>query len=152
MSNQRILLLQSVQDRITDRRIWRIKNNPELKDYTIENFYAIELSNSQREKDVDDMMMEVETQGINEDDLLKRLDLKIQSFQPEVLIIHGGFVFRKFPKIFLKVLSKLKTKFPTIRFGLQGQEYLDFRIDVFPEFKKIFEKSFEMDILIKKIF
>lgn len=148
MSIQRILVLQSVQDDITDRRIERIGNSPFLQGYSIEHCYAVELTEEDRRKLMPQMMFEVTSRPLDEEDLLGRIEANIQSFRPDALIVHAGFVFHRFPDTFMRVLSALKARYPSIRFGIEGARGLDADLGL----DAVFEQSSEMQDLVALLF
>ena len=144
--SQKIIILQSVQDSITFRREMRIQNSPFLQEYEFEHIYAIVLSPEQQRLPTELMMMQVDQNKLDGEDLLKRITAKLESFKPDILIIHSGFVFHRFPEEMLSVLKSLKTSYPTLRMGIQSHFYKD------NEQLGIFEYSSEIDDLISKIF
>jgi hypothetical protein len=60
MSFHRILVLQSVEDAITERRMWRMRNSPSLEGYEFENCYAIDLTDAQKALPTEVMMEQVD--------------------------------------------------------------------------------------------
>jgi len=79
-----------------------------------------------------------------------RLRTRIRNFGPNVLIVHGGFVFRRFANEFLSVLKSVKREFPDIRIGLERLEEFPFvrSGDDDLDFESIIETSAEMSKLI----
>lgn len=49
------------------------------------------------------------------------LEDEIQSFNPDVLIVHGGTIFNRIPDTVIKIIYKLQEKYPKIRYVLEGR-------------------------------
>jgi len=147
--SQRILVLQSVEDEITYRREMRIKRSPLLRDYNFKHIYAIELKDEQQELPTPLMMEQVVQGSLDGEELLDRLVRKVIAFDPNILIVHAGFVFHRFPHEMISALKSLKDKFPNLRIGIQSR--IRFGRDR-PELQTLFEDSEEIRGLIERIF
>ena len=149
MAISRVLVLQSVEDDLTRRRIARNRASPSLKHLVIDYCYAVELTRDQQQMYVEQVMDQVMTGSIDEGALLRRIDEKVASFLPDILIVHAGFVFCTFPRVFLSVLSSLKSKHPALRFASEAlyriespwREMLD----------RVIERSANVDTLARLI-
>jgi hypothetical protein len=146
MGIKRIIVIQSVEDGITEFRQFRIKINPILKAYDFEFCYAIELKNEEKNLSTGQMMLSVETRIFSSSDLFDRLTKQIESFNPDALIIHSGFVFMRFTIEMVSVLKSIKAIYPSIRYGIQDYEYFK------PEFAYLFDGSDELNKIIQNIF
>jgi hypothetical protein len=149
VSFQRILVLQSVEDAITERRMWRMRNSPSLKGYEFENCYAIELTDAQKTLPTGALMEQVENAKLDESSLIERLTHKVTTFKPDLVVVHFGFVFMRFPKEMFAVLKTLKAKFPSLKLGIEHAESLIARI---PRGAEIFDDNDEMRKLIEHMF
>src|SRR3981081_1320310 len=118
-NTRRVLVLQSVNDALTARRMERIANSPRLSKYSIRPSYAIRLSRQQQAMDVSEMMGAINEIGVDTNRLLEDLNKVFVDVQPEFFVIHSGFVFTRFPREILGVLRKLKKQHPSVRFGIE---------------------------------
>ena len=149
MSSHRVLVLQSVEDRVTEFRRQRMEQSPYLQDYEIEQCYAVELTGEQRELPTPLMMNQVYEQGFDSDSLLARLEQRIHSFSPDCLAVHVGFVFMSFPEEMLSVLRTTKNKFPRVRIALEPGRL---NLDIIPDYHTFLDDSEETRELIRHIF
>ena len=148
MPYQRILVLQSVDDEITHRRKMRMEHSPILQNYAFDFCYAIDLTDEQKALPMPLMMDKVEQSTIDEGDLLERMSQKVLTFKPDLLIVHAGFVFRRFPEEMLSALNALKTRFPDLDMAIESRG----RFAQQSEFSAIFESSTEISMLVDQIF
>lgn len=146
---RKILILQSVQDQITDRRELRMKESPSLQDFEIEHIYAIELTHEQRKLSTPAMMSDVCSRAPDEKKLFDRLAKQVATFKPEFLIVHAGFVFYEFPQQVLSSLKALKERFPELRIGIEshGNALL-----TESELRSVFDQGRTTSELIQKLF
>jgi hypothetical protein len=149
MPFHRILVLQSVEDDITEYRMWRMHHSPSLVDYEFENCYAIELTDEQKTLPTDVMMMQVENAKLDENRLVDRLTQKIATFKPDLVVVHFGFAFMRFPKEMFAVLRTLRTRFPALKLGVELAESLIPRI---PGGAEMFDDNDEIRDLITHMF
>ena len=145
MAKLRVLVLQSVEDELTRNRMAIRRASPALDDYIVEYCYAVELTKGQHEMDIFTMMAQVTSDPIDEDDLLRRLDAKITSFHPDILMVHSGFVFSTYPRQCLSALLSLKSKHPELRIGCQSRGGLD------PASRRLFDQVFEQNNELNKL-
>lgn len=117
----KILFVDSVDDSITKRRHRILASDPRLGGYELHYFYAAVLTSEQEAVLAAGMPPDL---TLVEEELAKRLDNEIQSVEPQFLLLHTGFVFRRFPSVFFRVFAQLKEKYPTCRFGIQPREGL----------------------------
>jgi hypothetical protein len=120
----KILFVDSVDDSITKRRHRILASDPRLAGYELHYFYAAVLTPEQEAVLAAGMVPDL---TLAEGELANRLDNEIQSIEPQFVLLHTGFVFRRFPSAFFRVFAQLKEKYPTCRFGIQPREGL--RID-----------------------
>jgi hypothetical protein len=157
---RRVLVLQSVNDALTARRMERTANSPRLSNYSIRPSYAIRLSKQQQAMDVSKMMATIHKAGIDTKRLLDDLNKDVEDFQPEFLVVHSGFVFTQFPTEILSVLRRLKIKHQSVRFGIQGGGRLEYipdgpvKNEVYAEVSSadLFDNGLEMNRLLSELF
>jgi hypothetical protein len=149
MRLRRVLVLQSVEDEITERRSRRMRESPFLRGNHFEQFYAIELTKEQRRQPTPLMMQQVENATLDETELTERLTRSIDRFKPNVLVVHLGFVFRRYSEAMLAALATIKARFPHIKIGVEHSERLT---SMDPGLKMIFDESKEIQDLVAEIF
>jgi hypothetical protein len=117
----KILFVDSVDDSITQRRHRILASDPRLAGYELYYFYAAVLTPEQEAVLAAGVAPDLK---LVEEDLANRLDNEIKSIEPQFVLLHTGFVFRRFPSAFFRVFAQLKEKHPTCRFGIQPREGL----------------------------
>lgn len=117
MAAGKVLVLESVEDNVTMERVALKRSFFSKNDVEVEYCYAVELTKRQQQLDVRTMVSEVLKEPLDGQDLLARVDQRITSFRPDVMIVHAGFVFLTHPEVFLSVLTKLKSLHPELRIG-----------------------------------
>ena len=122
---------------MTRRRIVRHRASPSLKHLVIDYCYAVDSTPEEQEMDVLQMMNRVTNGSLDEVELLRRIDKKVASFRPDILIVHAGFVFSTFPRVVLSALSSLKSKYPELRIGSEAPDRID------PIWKEMFDNTIE---------
>ncbi|HZM10246.1 MAG TPA: hypothetical protein VFC15_08555 [Candidatus Limnocylindrales bacterium] len=105
MAASRLLIVESINDDLTKRRIASKQAKFAADDLSVEYCYALE-----------------STRRIDKQSLLDYIDRKINSFRPDLMIVHAGFVFSQHPETFLSVLTELSSKHPLLRIGSQMSE------------------------------
>lgn len=146
MPIRRILVLQSVEDSVTQHRKLRMEQSPFLRDYKFDHCYAFELTKKQKASVTFEMIEQVKRALLDETDLIKRLEKEIRKFEPDALIVHYGFVFRRFPSEMSSALVIIKSKFPNLRIGIEERE------PIASELKLILDSSNEIRSIITEIF
>ena len=117
-----ILFLQSVNDSITRTREMLLRTHHSLAGFSLRFCYALDSA----EKDTFKLMSSFKKGDLDTDDLELRLFRDIRRFSPILVVVHAGFVFRTSPAQMLDVLSKAKSIFPQVPFGiLERPEYLE---------------------------
>ena len=130
----KILFVESVDDAITRRRHRLLAADPRLTRYQLYYFYAITLTPEEQS------MLEL---GIAPDlmlvreELAMRLEQEIQKVDPQFVLLHTGFVFRRFPSVFFAVFTELRNKYRNCSFGLQPREGLKIDEDAFDQTEEI---------------
>jgi hypothetical protein len=117
----KILFVDSVDDSITKRRHRILASDPRLAGYELHYFYAAVLTPEQEAVLAAGMVPDL---TLVEEELAKRLDNEIQSIEPQFVLLHTGFVFRRFPSLFFRVFAQMKKNYSTCRFGIQPREGL----------------------------
>ncbi len=122
MPFRKILLMQSVEDAITRNRRRKFESNPAAQGCELANCYAVELTPVQKAMRMGQMMEAVTLQPFDAKDLAERLTRQIAEFQPDLVLVHPGFVFHTFTQEMIAVLKMLKSQFPNLKFGLLNSE------------------------------
>lgn len=149
MPIHRVLVMQSVEDAITDKRKHKIENNPALADYQFAFCYAVELSYDQKAIPIPIMVNQVSREPFDTNKLIARLGKHIRAFNPDLLVVHFGFVFEAFPNEILTALKTIRTEFPNVKFGLRNAHLQSLRLD---DIKTVFDGNAETLELVEKIF
>lgn len=144
MPIKRILVLQSVEDEITDKRKNKILNNPELNEFTFAFCYAVELTVEQKALPTQEMVNAVAAQSLAADDLAARLITAINAFNPDLIIVHPGFVFRSFQPAFLAALKSIRAQFPALKLGTFNSHQL-------PHLRATFDEGAVLEI-VERVF
>jgi hypothetical protein len=126
----KILFVDSVDDSITKRRHRILASDPRLAGYELHYFYAAVLTPEQEVVLAAGMVPDL---TLVEEELANRLDNEIQSIEPQFVLLHTGFVFRRFPSVFFRVFAQLKKNYPTCRFGIQPREGLTIDRETFDQ-------------------
>jgi hypothetical protein len=71
------------------------------------------------------------------EELAMRLEQEIQKVDPQFVLLHTGFVFRRFPSVFFAVFTELRNKYRNCSFGLQPREGLKIDEDAFDQTEEI---------------
>jgi hypothetical protein len=100
MAVERILVLHTKQDPETEERIARISEHPLLQQYTLDHCYAFEW---------DEQLQRWGSTG------LMRLEERVQTFQPDALIVRAFGYMDGPPERYGLVLSKIKENRPTLQ-------------------------------------
>ena len=122
MSYRKILLMQSVEDSITRNRKKKIESNPAVQGCEFAHCYAVELTPVQKMMVIPLMMELVLQQPFDTKDLAERLTRQIAEFQPDLFLVHPGFVFQAFTNEVVAALKIVKARFPNLKFGLLNSE------------------------------
>jgi hypothetical protein len=120
----KILFVDSVDDSITKRRHRVLALDPRLAGYELHYFYTAILTPEQEALLTGGFAPDFK---FVEEELANRLDKEIESIEPQFVLLHTGFVFRRFSSAFFRVFARLKEKYRTCRFGIQPRDGL--RID-----------------------
>ena len=147
MTWQRILVLRSINDDLVEDWLQHIRNRPGLSSCDIECCYAVEPTEEQKSGSSGETIEEMVDKALDEGDLVRRIDTKIQDFQPDAFVVHTGIVLMKDPELFLRVCSALKEKHPGVAFGLESTECFDSGKDL----REMFDQSSEMAELVSKL-
>jgi hypothetical protein len=151
----RVLVIQSVEDEVAAHRVRRMTTSPLLRDFEFEQFYWIELSEKQRQRlyqspfgrvDFTFSAHELLEQSVDLDTWEPRLQDSVEAFSPQLVIVHHGFVFRRYSIAIISVLRAVKERFPYLRMGMEGRD-----LDI-PDHVMLFEDSKEMRDLLSEIF
>jgi hypothetical protein len=103
MKIQRILILYSWDDQISQNRLAAQISSPLLHDYTFEHCFALE-----NEHEIPDITSIVE-----------RVCREIDIFKPDTLLLHTGAAFHREPEVFFKAFDLIYERYPQLRMGLE---------------------------------
>ena len=115
-SDQKVLILYSWDDSISARRLRAMQASHWVADIPFEHCFALKH----------------EGEAITSNDLVERVSACIDRFQPSVFLLHTGMAFSRQTAMFLVALTRLKDKYPTLRFGYEkrgGEIIDDFKIE-----------------------
>ena len=137
-----VLVIDSVDDDITRYRHSLHLRDYRLMHYRISYMYAVDINDEERE-DLNHFV--IPRFEIDEDELYGKLISAITRSNPSIIIVHTGFVFDRYPKIFAQTLKKLKTQNSNIDIGIQWcfeQESFDFSFNNTEEVKTLVKVFF----------
>jgi hypothetical protein len=124
----RILLVESVDDALTQRRHLRLETSSLLESYRISycfassiNLDAVCCSGEELEKLL----------KLDEDGLFERVQTAIVAERPKHVIVHTGLIFSRNIELYYAVFAKLADLHPKVVFSIQERPGLDFPSDVF---------------------
>ena len=148
MSYQKILLMQSVEDLITKNRKQKIESNPAAQGCEFAHCYAVELTSDQKLMRVRQMVESVASQPFDTNGLAERLIRQVSEFNPDLFLVHPGFVLQAFTNEVMVALKIVKAQFPNLKFGLLNHETSHVHISD-PE--HFFDEDAELKELIEQI-
>lgn len=125
MLKPRLLILKSINDEISLRETTYLARSHHLEDFELRICYAIQMTEYK----------ENSTYAIPYTKLLDNLEMEVQSFQPNILLLHTGIAFRTKPESFLQALAVIKSRHPEIelRYEYMGNNKANYsRSNVIP--------------------
>jgi hypothetical protein len=132
MQLHRILVVYSTPD-WASQRIRQAETNPALKDIEFRHFSVIDPARGSRlAAELDAFTKDIANWSeIRERELIGEIILsevkplllaEIREFRPDVLLIHGGTVFRAATAPFLQMLIDIQRDYPNLPYALEGKE------------------------------
>lgn len=127
---ERILVIHSFCDKGFDLRLQQIANNPDLEAFQFEHCCIIDnarvsilVPEYYRQLDARKDLFNILLRIVNKE-VEPLLDRKIENFDPDIVIVHGGTIFYEAPEAFIGMISRLMTKYSRLklRFALEGKE------------------------------
>ena len=112
MRQKRVLVVQSLSDATTTFRNSLAKQVPDPLRYVIEDFAVLEEPAGHY----------VPSGAVDEAVLLKRLVNRVNDFHPDILLVHTGYAFRRYPREIMSALVRLSAEFPMLRIGLEESD------------------------------
>ncbi|MBM4043734.1 MAG: hypothetical protein FJ279_01345 [Planctomycetes bacterium] len=103
---QRLLLVESLEDDITVGRHVILAASPRMRDFRIDYIYAI----GEDAKN---------TSSLDKPEFAERLRSRIAEFMPHYVLFHTGHIFQEHISWFEDVVRELRRRFPHVRFGYQ---------------------------------
>jgi hypothetical protein len=140
MAYERVVMIHSFADEGMEARLRQIASNPDLDSVRFEHLAVIDRSKGSALIAELDSLERFEHDGLRQasghwGELLARvlheevkpavLDL-VERFEPDVVLVHGGTVFRSATGPFLQVLTDVRELHPDLAFALEGRnEWLE---------------------------
>jgi hypothetical protein len=118
----RILVVESIDDEITRSRHRILGNSPRLQEYQFSSCYALDAEGQDAQEDLLSLMAR---HPPTEEGLARNMRKAIQQATPDFVLLHTGFVFQSYQKVFYSVWSCLRQEFPDIRFGYEERDGLN---------------------------
>ena len=133
-----VLIVNSIDDSITQKRIEIFKNSPLVSNYKIYHAFAT------RDLDVE----------LTLNELVFKLNLPIKDYKPDIIVFHTGAAFYEQPQIFRETVIELKKQYPSIKFCYEPKNILECHkyFDSLNEFTRDKETSEIVGLLFFKIF
>jgi len=124
----RVLLIESINDRLSRDRAVAMANSPQLWGLAVEHCYAVNPTKEDLEG-IDDFQgpwqlaeyvaWEARGAPLSYAELINVVETKLRDFKPDTIMLHTGIVFHKHSQTFIRVLNKIKSEYPHIRIGYQ---------------------------------
>ena len=123
--NNKILIIESIRDRIADNRQMAFNESPDLKCYEIAYIYMVEPSDlpqpaARHLSNAASFGIPLPIASI-EQVLFSRITAQIEVFQPQYLLVYTGFVFRQYSDQVYSVLRRLRDIDPNLSIGRFGK-------------------------------
>lgn len=124
----RVLLLESINDRLSRKRAAHMAHSPLLDDLVIEHCYAV---NPTKEdiKAISDFQGRTELAEyaawdkrgapLSHAELKATVEEAVRSFKPDAIMLHTGIVFHKHRETFIQVLGEIKREYPRVKIGYE---------------------------------
>jgi hypothetical protein len=133
MAVERILVLHSLRDSESQRRVHQMANSPRLSAYQLDHYYIME-----------DLAWGVDYYL---DTMADELGKKIEDFHPDIVVVHIGTVYHSAPRRYLRAINELVRAYPSTRFAadkdtLDQEEFQGLRPGDDPEVDHV---VFELD-------
>lgn len=129
----RILLLGSINDRISRQKAEMIARSPQFQGVLVEHCYAVNLDPEQLRKlaQEEDRFAEYswwKSAGaqLSPQELQEIIEKKLASFHPDVLLLHTGIVFHRHPETILQVLRQVKIRHSAVKIGYEFRPSVDY--------------------------
>ncbi len=120
---KRIVMVESTNDKVAYNRKKRIDTSPGLENYTVSYVFAIKpvaeslpLSALPRAAAFDERIPLASI----EEKLFSRIKAQVELFEPQLLLVYTGFVFKQFVDQYYNVLRRVKEQFPGLLVGRFG--------------------------------
>ena len=149
MPFHRILILQSVDDRITRRRIKYIEENSALKDFVFEHCYAMQVPETSKTLLINLMMQNLFEDELDANHLQNRLVDQITKFQPDLIVVFYGAILHHYAESFMSVMQSLKQTFPQL---VIAAAHPQIAFEQVPHADSVFDNDPETLALVNKIF
>ena len=120
---ERIVFVESTNDKVALNRRKKIQNSAALKDYTVSFVFAID----QRAENLHPGAL-TRAFGFGEqiplvsiaETLFSSLAARVLRVEPQLVLIYTGFVFKQFHNDYYLTLKRIKQNFPDVRIGRFG--------------------------------
>jgi hypothetical protein len=131
-----VMLVESVNDRITRRRHTHLESSSLLSDIKLTFCYAADISPEEEQGIGFGMLPSIE---VSEAALFDRVDQAIKEVKPDYVIVHSGFVFRQNSDAFMRAFERLRSAHSQVGFGIQERHGLEFSRKTFHQTGRIKE-------------
>lgn len=133
-----VLIVNSIDDSITQKRIEIFNNSPLVNNYKIYHAFAV------RNLDI----------NLTFNELLFKLKLPIKDYKPDFIVFHTGAAFYEQPQVFKETVIELKKQYPLIKFCYEPKNIAECHnyFDSLTEFTRDKETSEIVGLLFFKIF
>jgi hypothetical protein len=122
-----------------------LNNSPRVKGYFIDYCYSAIINDDDKKLPFPLLANKVK---VTVDNLYDRIAKKIKLMQPNIILFHTGFIFRRYPETYYEVTKKLKMDFPDISFGYQERRDMQIDNSFFDKDEKIIQVQ---DLIFKEI-
>ncbi len=145
---RRVLVINSVDDGLTERRTSLQLQSPQLAAFEVRHSYAVLLPRDLRNAHPEAVMRFVTAHGLDKVDFYNRIEQTVKSFNPSISFVHAGFVFHEFTSQFMAVLRELQAAHPTLNLAIQPRALRLINV----EESNIFTRDSDIDSLMNVLF
>ena len=154
---RRILVIPSTSDSGVEDRIARMAAKPELAVYEFQHIYFFLPEYAQELELPTSSIKPGEFLDQNQLRILQRMTQQVEITHAEMIVMHTGIAFTMAPLAVLNIISKLKSRFPQMKFAIQEGPALESTLAAEgPRFtdqvRQIFDRSPETQEILKYMF
>jgi hypothetical protein len=138
-----ILILESVRNEAAARRELLLKDAAQFQGNRFDHVYAAEWAPLDQTQPIHMRSLQ---KGLDEHDLLRRINESIERCAPDILLVQSGATFHNYPEQMWFVLQALKAAHPQLRIGFHPRPFEQHRPKPFIEYTS------EMGELMAQVF